>query len=253
MDSIKHKNLKNFNLNQEKELFTNVEPVFYSFDINVFVMIKNLKPYEKSAIKNMFLEYYSNLKNIEDIDNVCTSDDELILLDNLISNMLHLSRNKNMPNSIQTKYGIYVIMHHMNKYKRKDLKLLKSILFFNNEVKTYSNKKLLRIYNKTYKDYTSTLLMIENKDIYKKYFNNNIILEIKRADVISEFKRRCNIAKICEIVNENGTPQGDGYFIPRFNLDDDIIIFFKNVPYTLSGFKKSKLSTKKINGKICWK
>ena len=253
MDFVKHKNLKNFNLNQEKEFSTNIKPAFYSFGINVFVMIRNLKYSDRNLLKNLFSKHYSNLKNIKHIDNSLTSDDRLILLDNLISNMLYTIKNKNTPDYPEIMYGIYAVLYKMNKDKKRDLNLLKSLLFFNNEIKTYSNKKLINIYKKTYSEYSSALLVIEDKDTYIKLFNKNVILEIQRNDIINEFKRRCKIAKICEIVDKDNISQGDGYFIPKINLEDEIIVFFKDIPYTLSGFKKSKLSTKKNNGKICWK
>ena len=253
MNFVKHKNLENFNLNQEKEFSTNIKPVFYSFGINVFVMIRNLKYYERNLLQNLFSKHYSNLKNIKHIDISLTSDDGLILLDSLISNMLYTIKNKNTSDYPEIMYGIYTVLYKMNKHKKRDLNLLKRLLFFNNEIKTYSNKKLVKIYKKTYSEYSTALSMIEDKDTYSKFFNKNVILEIQRNDIVNEFKRRCKIAKICEIVDKNNISQGNGYFIPRINLEDEIIVFFKDVPYTLSGFKKSKLSTKKINGKICWK
>lgn len=253
MNFTKHKNQENFNLNQEKEFPTNIKPAFYSFGINVFVMIKKLKDYERNILKNLFSEYYSNSKNIKHLNYSLSYDDGIVLLDRLISNMLYMIKDKNIANSNEVKFGIYAILYKMNRCKKRDLNLLKNILFFNDEIKTYSNKKLIEIYKKTYREHSSALSIVENKDTYNKLFNKNMILEIKRIDIINEFKRRCKIAKICEIVDINNVSQGDGYFIPRINPEDEIIVFFKDIPYTLSGFKKNKLSTKKINGKICWK
>lgn len=253
MNLIKDKNLKNVNFIQKDELFEELKPSYYSFGMNPLVMIRNLKSCDRNILKNVFLKYYSNLKNITNINIDLNYKCDTALLDNLISNMFYIIKNKNASDYNEIEYGIYSILHIMNKSKKRELNSLKTILFFNDEIKSYSNKSLIKIYKKTFNEYSSALSIITDENTYVKLLNKNIILEIKRNDIINEFKRRCNIAKICDIVDESNIYQGDGYFIPRFDLEDDIIVFFKNTPYTLSSFKKNKLLTRKKNGKICWK
>lgn len=243
---------KNFKPLQPKEII-DLEPSFYSFGINGYVLLRNLKEHQRNIIKNIFSECYLNLKKIKNLDYNLIQDNSEVLIEHLISNLLYLSKGCNSKDYKKVIYGIYLIILKMKKTKANDFKLLKDILLFNDLIKKHSNKKLIRLYKKTYRDYNNSISLIENKDLYKNTFNQNIILETKRNDIVNEFKRRCKIAKICTLIDVHNEPKGDGYFIPRMDLDDDIVIFYKNTPYTLNDFKKTGLITKKLNGKICWK
>lgn len=48
-----------------------------------------------------------------------------------------------------------------------------------------------------------------------RVYNENLIHDIKRRDILNEFFRRSKVSKVCDLVNVNNVVQDKGYFIPK--------------------------------------
>ena len=255
MDIIQEKNLKTFDLNTLDTVLESIKPCTYCLGTNAYVLIRKLNSSQRRAVQLIFNECKSYIEKFKEFKDHIKIVKETSCSDTLISSLICLATNMDIDASpIEVKYGICSLILTMQDNQKKELNSIKKILFFNTELKKYTNKKLINAYRKTVKDYNgiSTLYLGDDKK-YSIEFNKNEKLLIQRKDIIEEFKRRSYISKYCEIVDEYDKYKGHAYFVPKFSTDDIIVVFYKHVPYTIPAFKKTKLHTKKKNGKIYWK
>lgn len=252
MNHIQNKNLKTFNLNEPSNIFSDVKPTFYSFSESIFTMLKELTPNQRNFAQSIFNECNTYVDKNINLNNITSIPYKNLHFEKLLSNIIYLVKYINIKDSESVKHGICHLICIMKKTRKREFKNIKKLLFFNVEIKKYTNHKLINAYKKTFKDFNKSLGLISNTSEYSLELDKNNILLVKRNDILKEFQRRTKLAKICEIIDKEGNIQGHGYFIPKTSDDDQIIIFFKEKPYTLKEFKKTKFNTKKKNGKICW-
>lgn len=255
MDVIQEKNLKTFNLNELDTVLENIKPCTYCLGINAYVLIRRLNSSQRKIVQSIFNECKSYIEKVKEFKDYTKITKGVSYSDSLVSSLVCLATNMDIDASpIEVKYGICTLILAMQDNQKRELNSIKKILFFNIELKKYTNKKLINIYKKTIRDYSgiSTLYLDDDKK-YSIEFDRNEKLLIQRKDIIEEFKKRSYISKYCEIVDEYDIYKGHAYFIPKFSTDDIIVVFYKHIPYTISAFKKTKLHTKKKDDKIYWK
>lgn len=248
-------NLLNKDLSKSDEIFTNIEPRLLSFDENVFFKLKNLNNTQRKRAQSIFKECLSYTNRIPELKKILKLFKVQSYTEKLLSNLIISSSHPTYLNSIHLKYGICSLLLTMKSSKKRELKSLEEILFFNITIEQLSNKKLLELYKKISKNIDknkSIAMSLLDNDEYDKVFNENTILEIKKDDITNEILKRSKLSKSCELLDKNDVSQGSASFIPKREDDDIIIVIYENVPYTVLDIKKKKLFTKKIDGKIAW-
>lgn len=238
----------------KQDIFSaDISPAFYSFDINPYVMIKKLSFMQRKTFAYIVSTCH-NLCEKLDISHhgiALTKKNELV--DNLISNIMYIFKTGYSNDFNAVVKGICVTILRLKEIDHSYLSQLQDILSFDEIIKNLNNIDLLSSYKITFREYIKDSSVLYSEDCYKDITNNNLILEIKRQCILKELKDRCKYGKTCDILDRNNIYQGDGNFIPKKSSDDEMIILFKDMPYTLNGFKNTGLSTKKVNNKICWK
>lgn len=230
----------------------NVDYEFLSFNENVFTKFKSLTVSQRKKAQSIFKECLYYMDDIPELKKILKTLNFQSYSEKLLSNLIISSSHPNYIDSISLKHGICILLLSMQKNKKRELKLIKDILFFDIEVQKLTNKKLFELYRKTLKN-KSVAISLLDKEEYSKIYNENMILEIKRRDILNEFFRRSKVSKVCELVNSEDVSQGKAHFIPKTEQDDIIIVMYKNEPCRLCDIKKMKLFTKRVNGKIFWK
>lgn len=243
-------------LKVDKATFKDLKPCYYSYGKGTFGMINNLKRHERESIKILLSNFISRLHSFRKLNLKYNRVSFENTQENLISNLYFLIDKKadirENEEYLRAIFGIFVILSCTKRGSDKAYKLMRDILYFDKTVESYTNQRLLCVYKKTVKNYNA-LSLIENKTFYEEASITNSILDTKRKDILNEFNKRSRLAKICDIVDKNDNFKGIGYFIPKMiHENDKIIVIFNNEPYSLNDFKKNKLYTKKVNGRISW-
>lgn len=253
MNSKKNYSLEDLKLNDFKDDLSNLKPIFYSFGTSIFILMERLKPYQRLFTQSLFERCMSFVDNNPDLRNYIHIQSNFSYSNSLVSNLIYLSNFPNIKDVESIEYGICASIIALQHNKKRELNSIKKSLFYDKELKNFSNKKILRIYKKTFKDFNKSLHLIENADKYSIEFDKNEKLVLKRNDIIQEFKRRSKMSRFCQVFDDNDKSQGYVYFIPKFSEDDNFIVFYKHIPYTMYEFKKKNLHVKRKDGKISWK
>ena len=138
--------INNLDLSKSNEIFTNIEPKVLSFDGNVFTKFKELNNTQRDMAQKIFKECLSYIDRIPKLKKVLKTFKLNSYSDALLSNLIICSSFPEYKNSINVKYGICSLLITMQKNKKRELKLVEDILFFNINSKSFSNKKLFKMY-----------------------------------------------------------------------------------------------------------
>lgn len=229
----------------------NFEYSFLCFDENVFIKFKALNNFQRDKAQNIFKECLSHIESTPELKKILKTLDVDFCSEKLLSNLIISSSCKGYVDSVSLKNGIALSILALMKNRKRELNSLRDILFFNKEISNLTNKKLFDLYKKTLVNKSIAMSLLDKKD-YDRVYNENLIYDIKRRDILNEFSKRSKISKVCDLVNVNNVVQDKGYFIPKKEEDDIIIVLFKNEPYRLLDIKRKLLFTKKVDGKIFW-
>lgn len=242
-------NVQNYYNSKNQE---NKKPIFYSFGTCIFVLIKKLNKEQREELKNIFSKCYEFISNNERFEYEKETESNFSYSNALLSNLVYLINYPNNKNIKQIKLGICISMAKLIVNDKREFNKIRKSIFLDEELKLLSNKKLLRLYKRSSKEFNNSIHLIQNDQEYSREFDKNERLNLKQFDIIEEFKRRIKISKFCKVFDNNEKPQGYVYFIPKTSEDDMFIALYKHFPYSITEFKKKNLHVKRDDGHIHW-
>ena len=243
---------ENKNITGEYRTLTKNSPTFYSFGTCIFSLIKKLSPTQRNKLKNMFVKCHDYVKDNDYFEYEKEDVSKFSYSDSLISNLIYLINFPEIPDKRNVKLGACVSMSKLMINEKREFNKIKKSVFFDDELHSFSNKKLLRLYKKTLTDFNKSIHLINNNQEYSREFDKNERLSLKEHDILKEFKRRVKISKFCKVFDSNENPQGYVYFIPKIEEDDIFVALYKHEPYSIREFKKKNLHVKREDGNIRW-